>query len=73
LYYQVEGNTKQPDDIPAGVTANLRLGVQRTRKTLSQEDKAELRSVEIFPVNFVDISGIAPPSDAELARIVGKK
>ena len=40
--------------------------VRRTRKTLSQEDE-----MEIFPVNFVDISGIAPPSDAELARIVG--
>ena len=39
--------------------------VRRTRKTLSQEDE-----MEIFPVNFVDISGIAPPSDAELARIV---
>jgi len=42
--------------------------VRRTRKMLSQEDE-----MEIFPVNFVDISGIAPPSDAELARIVGKK
>ena len=41
--------------------------VRRTRKTLSQEDE-----MEIFPVSFVDISGIDPPSDAELARIVGR-
>jgi len=59
-------------NMPTGVGANLRLVVHRTRKTLSQEDEAELCSVEIFPVNFVDISGIAPPSDAELARIVGR-
>jgi hypothetical protein len=41
--------------------------VRRTRKTLSQEEE-----MEIFPVNFVDISGIAPPSDAELARILAQ-
>jgi hypothetical protein len=29
--------------------------------------------MEIFPVNFVDISGIAPPSDAELERILGRR
>jgi len=28
--------------------------------------------MEIFPVAFVDISGIAPPSDAELAQILGR-
>ena len=41
--------------------------VRRTRKTLSQEEE-----MEIFPVNFVDISGIAPPSDVELGRILGE-
>ncbi len=40
--------------------------VRRTRKTLSQEGE-----MEIFPVQFVDISGIVPPADAELERIVG--
>ncbi len=40
--------------------------VRRTRKTLSQESE-----MEIFPVQFVDISGIVPPADAELERIVG--
>jgi hypothetical protein len=44
--------------------------VRRTRKTLSHEEEAELCSDEIFPVAFVDISGIAPPSDAELAVIL---
>ena len=41
--------------------------VRRTRKTLSHEEE-----MEIFPVAFVDISGIAPPSDAELAQILGR-
>ncbi len=40
--------------------------VRRTRKTLSQESE-----MEIFPVQFVDISGIVPPADAELEWIVG--
>ncbi len=40
--------------------------VRRTRKTLIQESE-----MEIFPVQFVDISGIVPPADAELERIVG--
>lgn len=52
---------------------NLRLGRRRARKTLSQEEEAKLRFDEIFPVNFVDISGIAPPSDAELERILSEK
>ena len=39
--------------------------VRRTRKTLSHEEE-----MEIFPVAFVDISGIAPPSDAELGIIL---
>jgi hypothetical protein len=38
---------------------------------LSQEE-VESRSDEIFPVDFVDISGIIPPLDAELWRIVGR-
>ena len=41
--------------------------VRRTRKTLNQESE-----MEIFPVQFVDISGIVPPADAELERIVGR-
>lgn len=40
--------------------------VRRTRKTLSQESE-----MKIFPVQFVDISGIVPPADAELEWIVG--
>ena len=40
--------------------------VRRTRKTLDQESE-----MEIFPVQFADISGIVPPADAELERIVG--
>ncbi|HOU12814.1 MAG TPA: hypothetical protein PKZ84_06830 [Anaerolineae bacterium] len=40
--------------------------VRRTRKTLSQESE-----MEIFPVQFVDISGIVPPADTELEMIVG--
>jgi len=39
--------------------------VRRTRKTLNQESE-----MEIFPVQFVDISRIVPPADAELERIV---
>ena len=38
--------------------------VRRTRKTLGQESE-----MEIFPVQFEDISGIVPPADAELERI----
>ena len=30
---------------------------------------ASTQTMEIFPVVFVDISGVAPPSDAELAMI----
>ncbi len=39
--------------------------VRRTRKTLNQESE-----MEIFPVQFVDISGIVPPADTELEYIV---
>jgi len=39
--------------------------VRRTRKTLNQESE-----MEIFPVQFVDISGIVPPADTELKNIV---
>ncbi len=39
--------------------------VRRTRKTLNQESE-----MEIFPVQFVDISGIVPPADTELENIV---
>jgi hypothetical protein len=44
--------------------------VRRTRKTLSHEEESERSAAEIFPVAFVDISGIALPSDAELAAIL---
>jgi len=42
--------------------------VRRTRKTLNQESE-----MEIFPVQFVDISGIVPPADAKLEMIVGDR
>lgn len=39
--------------------------VRRARKTIAHE-----QDMEIFPVNFIDISHIQPPSDAELEHIL---